>query len=95
MLSSIITDKISSLLIDIFGANIPLPLKIFHDLEEKEDLSELSNILQINNIIDQLVNSYQFHIKFEILKCVDYKNLRKPSKAILLSDNVFHAKYIS
>ena len=81
-------------LTDISGANTSLPPETFHDPEEEEDLPESPNKLQGDNTTDQPGSSRQSRTKSGILKRVDYKNLRRPGEAMLVSHNVFHAKRI-
>ena len=89
-----IPSEIPSPLTNISKANSSLPPEIFHDPEEKEDLSESPNILQGDNITDQSRSSCQSRIKSRVLNYVDYKNLRRLNKAMLVSHNIFHVKRI-
>lgn len=86
-----VSHEILSPLTDISGAYTPLP-PTFQDPKDEEDLPVLPNILQGNYITDQSTNSCQFRTKSGVLKLVDYKNLTRPSKSMLVSHNVFHAK---
>lgn len=96
MSSPIVPSKILSPLTDISKANISLLPETFYNLEE-EDLLKLPNILQSNNTINQLGSSYQFRTLSKVIKYVDYKNFKRPGKAMLVfqSHNIFYAKRIS
>lgn len=92
---SIVPNEILSPLTDIFGANIALLLKTFHDLKEEEDFLKLLNTLQSNNTTNQSKNSCQSHTKSGVIKQIDYQNPKRFDKAILFSYNIFYAKHIS
>ena len=89
-----VPSEITSPLTDISGANTPLPLKTFSDPADEEDIPESPNILQGDNTIDQPGSSRQLHTKSGVIKRIDYKNLKRPGKTMLVSQNVFHAKRI-
>ena len=82
-----VPSEILSPLTNIFRANTPLLPKTFQDSDI--DLPE-------SLTTDQSKSSRQFSLKFEVIKCTNYKNLKRPSEAmsILQSQNVFHAKHI-
>ena len=90
-----ISSEIPSLLTDISGANTSLLSETIYDSEKEEDVLKSSNILQSDNTTNQLRSSHQSRAKSGVLKRVNYKNLRRPGKAMLVSHNVFHAKFIS
>lgn len=87
----VVLSNILSPLTNIFGIDILLPVKSFANLEETKGISWLPDILLGNNIIDQLGDSRQSYIKSKIIKCIDYKNLKRLDKAILVFQfhNVF------
>ena len=93
---STVPSEISFPLTDISGANTSLPPETFHDPKEEEDLSELPDTLLGDNTADQPRSSCQSRTKPGVIKRVDYKNPKKPGKAmsVFLSHNVFHAKRI-
>lgn len=95
MLLLAVFSKILSPLTNIFGVDILLLVKSFANLEEIEDIFWLPDILLGNNIIDQLGDSCQSYIKSKIIKCIDYKNLKRPDKAILVFQfhNVFSSTF--
>ncbi|MCJ1343477.1 hypothetical protein MMC31_001671 [Peltigera leucophlebia] len=86
----------SSPLNDISGTDILLPADSFPDLEGEEDIPESPNIFFGDNTEDQPGSSRQLRTKSGVIKRVDYKNPRRPGKAmsVLQPHNVFHAKRI-
>ena len=89
-----VPSEITSLLTDISRANTPLTPKTFSDPADEEDIPESPNNFQGDNAIDQPGSSRQSCTKSEVIKHIDYKNLKRPGETMLVSQNIFHAKRI-
>ena len=87
-----VPSEILSPLTDISGADTPLPKGTLQNFEE--DLPESPDTLQGDSTTDQPESSRQSRTKSGVLKRVDYQNLKKPGKAMLVSQSMFHAKRI-
>ena len=81
----------NSFLESIINNDYPLPnqlillstvLKSSVDLQEVEDIFRSLDILFGDNTSDQPASLCQLHTKFAIIKCIDYKNPKKLSKAM-------------